>query len=274
MSASSPIRQSDARGLFTLPPEVRCEVYKALFSITDDIILRHRVDPRARSTPSATSVNNAILRTCKTIYTEALPFFYASQRFHYSAERHGDFSKPTFFPSSAKWIKYLSIEVTITVNSQPSSKSDANVAKSIWIISKFCTTLSEFTLHIIPAIELGRPPGPSQERITDAFAYGTAAKALKALRPRLQLLSIVTFGDCDALYRFREVIAGKDQWVEEDLWYTWPGLRLNRLQDVAVSAQQRRYTLAGTEDVVHPHKIGVRVFHLYRPTTEQQSKAK
>lgn len=92
-----------------------------------------------------------------------------------------------------------------------------------------------------------------------------AANALRKLRPRLDQLTIVSFGKWETLHDLRKAIASDDQWVEGDKCYRWPGLSLSVAQEKAVSVKQRRYTLVGYEDVVHPHKECVRVFHAYRP---------
>ena len=140
------------------------------------------------------------------------------------------------------------------------------------MLIKCCTRLSSFTLHVIPATEAGDgPPIYSQSHVPDTFTEGAAAKTLKTLRSRLQLLSIVTFGRLDDLNHFREAIAGGDEWVEGDKCYVWPELRLTGAQYAAVNVQTRRYTIVGRENVVHPHKVCIRVSKLYRSKTERDS---
>ena len=294
MPRSTPVRQRGPNGRFlssstivapaitppqagtfsVLPPEVRCAVYRALFNGTDKCILRRQKDAKARKAPYMTLFDNTIIRTCKTICAEALPIFYSTQKFHYSAELDGFSRHPPFLLEHTKWVKHLSIEVT--VNSQTSKKLDFTVAAHVQTITKHFTTLASFTLHVIPAIETrerSHPTDLSQAQASGVFDQGAAGKALKTLRSKILLLRIVMFGTWDDLHHFRSAIAGDEKWVEGDkCWGVWPGLRLTRAQDAATEVKQRRYTLAGSENVIHPHKHCIRIFDLYQPRMKRGSK--
>ena len=197
------------------------------------------------------------------IHTEALPLFYASQTFHYPAELNGILCRPTIKKAHLKWVRHISIEVTVTTQSY--TKLDAIVARQVEEITEHCKTLSSFTLNVIPATESGRPQPPvSLALIPLCFREDGVKTALKTLHARIHELSIVTYGKWETLHHLREAIAGDGRWVEGDKCYGWPGLTLTKAQDAAVSVRQRRYTLAGSEHVVHPHKECIRVFRTCR----------
>ncbi len=247
-------------GFFSLPPEIRLAIYKCLFS---KCTLRRRKGFPPHKT--AKLFNNSILRACKMIHTEALPIFYASHTFHYPAELNGTLCRPTIKKAHVKWVKHISIEVTVTTQSH--TKLDAIVTKHVETITKHCNTLRSFTLNVIPAIEYSRPPQPppSLALIATCFRADAVKTALKTLfLSRVHKLSIVTYGKWETLLHLREAIADDARWVEGDRCYGWPGLTLTKAQDAAVSVRQRRYTLAGSEDVVHPHKECIRVFRTRR----------
>ena len=166
-------------------------------------------------------------------------------------------------------MKHVSIEVTVTTRSY--TKLDALVTTHVQTITRLCTKLDSFTLHVIPASEADTLPFYSSAQKTDlSFHKGAAAaKALRMLRPRLSRLSVVYFGDWHALHHLRETIAVDDRWVEEGKCYKWPGgLRLTEAQSAAVSLPQRRYALVGNEDINHPHRQCIRAFHTFRSKIE------
>ena len=193
--------------LFILPPEVRLVLYKALFSITGQCTLRRLEEAKARTRRPIPLFHNAILATCKTVYAEALPLFYASQTFHYSAELDGVFRQPTILPAHLGLVRHLSIEVS--VNNQSFTKLDPIVAIHVHTILKHCINLRSFTLHVIPAVELRGTLPDSPSQVPNTFTEGIAAKVLKMLRPRLHRLSIVTYGGWDTLHHLREAIAAE-----------------------------------------------------------------
>lgn len=257
-----------AIGLFTLPPELRLATYKCLFSITDECTLRRLEDVASRK--GIKLANSSILTTCKMIYTEALPLFYASRTFHYPAELDGLFRQPKILEAHLKWVKHISIEVTVTTKAY--DKVDAIVARHVETIIKHCKNLGSFTLHVIPTTKPDTPPIFSLALILPiCLGEGAAAEALSTLRPRIDQLSIVTFGNWHILHHLREAIADDDCWVEGGKCYGWPGLTLTNAQSAAVDVKQRRYTLAGSEHIIHPHSQCIRVFHTYRSGIEGES---
>ena len=263
-NATQAILPPQAKTFLTLPVEVRCAVYKALFNGTDKPILRRQTESKARNAPYITPFHNTIIRTCKTICIEALPIFYSTQKFHYSAKLDEVPYNSLFLPEHTKWIKHLSIEVT--VNSQTSAKLDSTVAAHVQMIIKNFTTLASFTLHVIPAIET-REHSPSSA--SGLFDPGAAVKALKSMRSKIVLLRIVMFGNWHDLHPFRSAIAAEEKWVQGDkCWGSpglWPGLRLTTAQNAAMRVRQRRYTLVGRLNEIHPHKQCIRIFDLYQP---------
>ena len=257
-------------GLFRLPPELRAAVYKALSSSNRKLTLRRPQDAKFRHA-HITLFDNSILATCKTIHAEALPLFYASQTFHYCAELNGLLRQPAIPEAHLALAKHVSIEAT--VNSQSATKLDAVIAAHVQTIIRYCVRLSSFTLHVIPAAEPGSFNSSirSLSLLPTTFSEGIAATQLKTLRPRLDRLSVVTFGGWDTLHHLREAIAEDKQWVEGvKCWKSWHGLQLTAAQLEAISVKQRNYRLAVWDDVVHPHSQCVRVFHANRPEVKRE----
>ena len=277
-SSTSAAPGKQARTFFALPPEIRCAVYKALFTRTrtDKCVLRRRTEARAREAPYIILSDNTIIRTSKTICAEALPIFYSTQTFHYSAALEGFHRQSPFLLEHTRWIKHLSIEVT--VNYRTNMYLDSTVAAHVQAITKQFPKLASFTLHVIPAIETSARSFPndlSHAQASGLFDYGAAAEALKTLRAKIQLLRIVMFGNWDDFHPFRSAIADEEKWVQGGkCWGGWPGLSLTRAQGAAMSVRQRRYTVVGYEDVIHPHKVCIRIFNLYQPWMKRRSTKK
>ena len=159
------------------------------------------------------------------------------------------------------------------MNSQTSKKLDSTVATHVQTICKRFTRLASFTLHVIPAIETGQrsiPNDLSHAQASGVFDQGAAAEALRTLYSKIVLLRIVMFGDWYDLHPFRTAIAGDKEWVQGDKCWHWPGLTLTGAQFAAVNVRQRRYTLVGSENVIHPHKRCIRIFDLYKPWLKQR----
>lgn len=255
-------------GLAALPPEIRLTIYGFLFGSTDRRTLRYVTSQRdAAASRGIKLFNTSILTTCKTIYSEAFPVFYASQIFHYAASLDGLCRQPVILTAYLGWMKHVSIEVAVTTRSYP--KLDAIVTTHVQTITQLCTKLDSLTLHVIPASEADTLPFYSSTQTDLSFYEGAAAKALRMLRPRISRLSIAYFGGWDTLHHLRKTIARDERWVEEGKCYKWPGLRLTEAQSAAVSFPQRRYALIGHEDINHPHRQCIRVFHTFRSKIEE-----
>ena len=268
LSSRPSVEIQQSGGLFALPTEIRLAIYRFSFTTNNECTLRRTEDFMSQKPPVSFFFgffNTSILTTCKTIYAEALPLFYASQTFHYPAELDCVFRQPSIKHEYLQWVKHLSIDVTLTL--QSFKKLEPIVTKHVEKLIKYCPKLSSFTLHVIPASEsqaFGTAHFFMLELIPPTLNKGTAANALRKLRPRLDQLTIVSFGKWETLHHLRKAIASDDQWVEGDKCYRWPGLSLSVAQEKAVNSKQRRYSLAGYEDVVHPHKECVRIFHAFR----------
>lgn len=100
--------------------------------------------------------------------------------------------------------------------------------------------------------------------LTPPHNTGETAIALRALRPRLDRLTVVLFGGWHTLLDLRAAIADSEHWVEGRRGGGWPGLSLDEAQRDTVGVQQRRYAVAGGGDVVHPHFQCVRAFHCFK----------
>lgn len=266
-------RSQPSIDLFAVPPEVRLAIYEFLFMNSDKCTLRRIKDlgsqRHSTATPDIKLFNNSILTTCKTIHTEVLSLFYASQTFHYSVGNGGLLAEPVMTGPYLEWVKHLSVDITITTQSY--TELDAIIATQVQTIIKHCIKLSNLTLHLIPASEARLSLVMSMSLTPTLFGYGEAVKGLCALHPRLEKLSIAHFGTWHTLHDLRKAIADDHSWEEGDKCYGWPGLSLTEAQSAAVSVPQRRYTLAGSENVIHPHRECIRIFHTYRSKTEGES---
>ena len=257
---------------FALPLELRIAIYKLLFGMTDKCTLRPLKD-HPNATRNIKLFDTSILTTCRAIYTEALPLFYANQPFHYSTERNGLFRQPAIPKPYLQWVNHLSIDATITMDSYPNT--DALIATHVRSIIKHCPKLSTFTLHIIPGsnnLTRHNMPLSLTPPCDTPGEMGETAKALRALHPRLDSLSIAIFGGWHTLHDVRKVIADDDHWVEGGKRYGWPRLSLTEAQREAVNVPQRRYALVGNEYIEHPHQQCIRIFHTYRSRKEPEAR--
>ena len=275
-SQSSVAEAQHPGGLFALPVEIRLAIYRFSFARSHRRTLRRFEDLTSRRpiTPMVKAFfSTSILATCKTVHAEALPVFYASHTFHYSAERNGVFHQPTIKQEYLQWVKHISIDATLTFHSW--KRLEPAIVKHLQTIIEHCTKLRTFTLHIIPAVgpDLDFSPFFSLELIPRTLCKGAAANAIRMLRPRLDQLSIVSFGNWDTMLYLRKAIARDDQWVEGKKCYGWPGLSLSTSQSKAVGIKQRNYALVGYEDWVHPHQQCIRVFNAYRPKERSERKS-
>lgn len=266
--------------LFNLPVEIRLAIYRFSFARTHRLTLRRFEDLASRIPTTSISkalFTTSILATCKIVHAEALPVFYASHTFHYSAERDGVFHQPNIKQEYLQWVKHISIDATLTFRSY--EKLEPAIVTHVQTLIEHCTRLSSFILHIIPSVasfsfEFGSPPPISPEYLPRCLNKGAAANTLRELRPRLRKLSIVSFGNWYTMHHLRKAITGDDQWAQEDMHYRWPGLSLSVSQDKAVSVKQRTYSVIGLEDSVHPHKQCIRVFNAYRPKKKRGRRSK
>ena len=267
---ATPTKPQPPLSFFTFPPEIRLVIYGFIFTTSEESTLRRSKDvpPRRRSSEqNLTIFPSSILQTNKTIHTEALPIFYASQTFHYSTELNGLFGQPTIPNAYLGWMKHMSIDVTVAKNTL--GKVDSVIAIHTRAILKHCTKLSSFTLHMIKAVgthllNIMHPYRTAQE----SLLKGASATLLKALRTRVQQLSIVYLGKWHTLHQLRSAIADDEDWVQEDRdnCHIWRTLSLTKEQNDAVMEKQfRAWTEHGVRGhTVHPDRVCVRVFHCRR----------
>ena len=256
-------------GFFAFPPEICLAIYGFIFTTSEECTLRRLKDvPQRRhsSKQTLTLFPSSILQTNKTIYTEALPIFYASQTFLYSTELNGLFGQPAIPNAYLGWMKHISIDITVAKNTL--GKVDSIIAIHTRAILEHCFRLSSFTLHIIKAVEHGLHNNTmySYSTAQTSLLEGASVELLKALRSRVQQLSIVYLGKWHTLHELRKAIAGDEDWVQGDRCYTWPGLSLTKEQKQAVRAEQSsRYTEhGGRGNTVHPRRACIRAFHCHR----------
>ncbi|KAF6217551.1 hypothetical protein HO133_006889 [Letharia lupina] len=250
----------------SLPIELRLTVYAYVFSNRRKRTLRRLEDLTNQRQPSEIQkiklFSTAILTTCKTICAEALPAFYTSQTFHYSAERDGLFRQPTIPAQCMKWVKYLSLDIT----TEAGNGVDGILATHVRNIVTHCIKLVSFTLHIpVLAYKTTIPLSQLQSKLTQKSA---TAKALRALRARVDRLSIVTLNPPNGLLGLRRGIVNVDSaWVTET-FSEWPRMKLpRRLQGAnakpgTVPFGLRRHSLAGFYFSEADH---ISAFHIYGP---------
>ena len=263
---------------FTFPPEIRLAIYVFTFTTSEECTLRRLKDipPRRRSSKQTIIIfPSSILQTNKTIHTEALPIFYASQTFHYSTELNGLFGQPAIPNAYLGWVKHMSIDITVARNTL--GKIDSIIAIHTQAILKHCSRLNSFTLHIIKAVGTGLLDIPyAMWKAQSSLLHGASAELLKTLRSRVQELSIVYLGKWHTLHELRMVIADDEDWVQEDRtrWYCWPALSLTRAQNKAVRGREHsRWTdRRSRRDTVHPEKRCIRVFRCRRARDDRESR--
>lgn len=215
--------------LLSLPAELRLLIYTNIFNTPQKLPLRRLKDVtynqgEQTKTQNIRLFNNSILLTCKTIYTEALPVFYASQPFHYSTEHNG-LSRPPAIPAeSLKWIKHISIDIT----SRAGNQVDAILTPHVQNILTKCTNLATFTLHLLAAAD--QTSVTVKSLLPSLTQTSSTARALRALRSRIHRLTIVSQTPPSALLSFRRGILDDDgAWVCE-LFGEWPRLGLSPAQ--------------------------------------------
>ncbi|KAM0796918.1 hypothetical protein BDR22DRAFT_892848 [Usnea florida] len=280
---ASATKPQPSLSFFTIPTEIRLIIYGLIFTTGEECTLRRSKDVPPRHCSSKQTLimfPSSILQTNKTIHTEALPIFYGSQTFHYSTELNGLFGQPTIPNAYLGWMKHMSIDVTVAKNTL--GKVDSIIAIHTRAILQHCTQLSSFTLHIIKAVKTGLGHimhpysignGPHNNKYAywtaqDSLLKGASAKLLKALRARVQQLSIVYLGKWQTLYPLRNAIADDEDWVQEDRdrCDIWPALSLTKEQNDAVT--EKKFRTWTEHDVrghtIHPNRVCVRAFHCRR----------
>ena len=273
---ATPTKAHPPLSFFTFPPEIRLATYAFTFTTSEECTLRRLKDvpPRRYSSKQTLTIFPcSILQTNKTIHTEALPIFYASQTFHYSTELNGLFGQPAIPNAYLGWLKHISIDVTVANNTL--GKVDSIIAIHTRAILNHCTKLSSVTLHIIKAVGTGLLDIPyAMSKAQKSLLEGASVKLLKALRSRVKELSIVYLGKWHTLQELRTAIADDEDWVQGDRCYTWPGLGLTKAQKQAVWAKQSsRYTEhGGRGNTIHPDKACIRIFHCRRAGDVRESR--
>ncbi len=113
-----------APSFLSLPPELRVQIYRCLLC-HDSLILSHSYGPVSKrhglhederyQSPTSFSIERAILRTCRAIYSEAMPVLYGENTFLYSCTARlfdsYDHLNNGFLISNVKYMKNLQFEI-------------------------------------------------------------------------------------------------------------------------------------------------------------------
>lgn len=192
----------------SLPGEIRNGVYKLALTTSKQNILRpkHELEYREnqfRRTERAivTLIDTSLLGVNKQIGREAASVFYGHHNFHYSIERRGAKEPPARLVKYIAIIRHLSVSYTASYpRSNRAEGIDNVIAQHIEYITEKCTQLCTLNFHIL-ANQL------ENEAFESVLKAGDTSEKLRLLFPRLQRLSVVTFGPSEALKEFREGIS-------------------------------------------------------------------
>ena len=183
--------------LTTIATELRLNIYDYLSQTPAEHLLRRRagIDDKMLFEKLAHTFDCSILFTCRKIYDEALPVFYASQTFHHS------FSSGGFFSNNPHLIVNLSIDLVGNA-----WNADSALSNIVTEISQQCPQLLTLTIHMLAA--------SSMACFKDFPADSAAGSVLRNLQPRLDSLSFIALGfrSDDAIPRLLRSIAEDRYW--------------------------------------------------------------
>ena len=241
--------------LTTIVPEIRPHIYECLFHTTAKHLLRRRIgiEDDEVITKLAHTFDCSVLLTCRKLYDEALPVFYASQTFHYSLTTGGLSSTFVLSPDDFVFVfvpirqgamppfsdnLHLMVHLSMDLEMIHPELADHVLSKQIRVFSQQCPRLRTLTIHLIG------------EGVTQDFPADSATgSVLCQLRPRLNRLSILVLATPwkDFLRTLRLSIAGGEEWPSR-CWSRQPHIGLN-----AGSLQWPRLTLP---EVIRIHVAG------------------
>lgn len=210
--------------LMTIATELRLKIYLCLFQAPNTHLLRRRtaIDDEKVIEKLAHTFNNSILFTCRKLYQEVLPIFYASQTFHHSSTTGGlsrigirNPEKPwandervrqgatPFFSKNLHLMVHLSMDLEVI----DSKNTDAGLSNQITEFAQHCPQLRTLTIHLLR----------DKWRVQDFPVNSATGSALRQLRPRLDNLSIIVLGSRPhkVLPKLRLSIADKKDWSGE-----------------------------------------------------------
>ncbi|CAF9923766.1 hypothetical protein IMSHALPRED_006012 [Imshaugia aleurites] len=215
------------RTLMTIATELRLEIYEYLFQSQATHLLRRRdgIDDEKVIEKLTHTFDNSILFTCRKVYQEALPVFYASQTFHYSSTT-GELSLitsndesigqrregiPPLFSDKLHLMMNVSIDM---VFHNPGSR-DVMLSEHITAFAWQCPQLRNLTIHLFKY----------WRDYEDFSADSATGSVLRQLRPRLDSLRIIVLHSrpSKVLPNLRLSIADNECWSSKywtgKVWY-------------------------------------------------------
>lgn len=192
----------------SLPGEVRNDIYdlalttsgQKTFRSSSELHYQKDLSGKEQVVP-VTLTDVGLLTVSKQVGREAASIFYGQHIFHYSIKRRGTREPPAHFFKQITAIKHLSISYTATYpRSIKAQRIDKIVAQHIQFITENCTQLSTLNFHILA----NQMEGNGFESPLEA---GQTSEKLCSLYPRLERLTLISFGPFNALAKFRNSIS-------------------------------------------------------------------
>ena len=198
--------------LTTVATEVRLKIYDYLFYSSAQFLLRRRAGVADESVIQklANSFDCSVLFTCRKLYNEALPIFYASQTFHYPPRSGAHFTN--------SW--HLMVNLSMHLKVVYDEDTDAVLSRSIINLTQRCPKLRTLTIHLHLL--------PGDHCFQDLPADSATGRVLRQLQPSLDSLSIIALGESPVLttQKLRRSITEDKYWsntcISNPLNHSWP----------------------------------------------------
>lgn len=266
--------------LLSLPPESRLNIYRYVLTCPKFLRSpselrryqtsnRNQTQRRIRAGESERAMtfdkpksikifqDNALLRTCQLIHEEAVPFFYANCKFHFSipirsSTSFGPFDLKLYRPLSLNlnFVRHISLDFAHTWPScftsftrQTATEVDLTIAAYVSLIKDGCPSLRTFTLHILADTCF---MSVVQEALHHELSC--TAMVLATLKPRDQL-NIVARADRDCIVPsrqglgssiIRQIIAPGTKWSMFLQRIAWPKITMSKWQYRTRTTANRR----------------------------------
>ncbi len=223
-----------------LPTELRLQIYEYTLSGPKDITLRSPKDLEVRknrhgqrirpSTSPKIREPNPLLAS-KKVFTEAMPIFYDTNRFHYTILPTVPSSQGVLrhFLLHLHLMQHISIDYMLHNSASDISQVDRLVSTRIRSVTNGCPNLRTFTLHLVTCFE---NRDLHQHLPADSQTAGELSRMAARIEDRtycLEWIAIVTHGRSLALKDLRDGIAPVERWVMRQPG-VWPGVSVDEYQ--------------------------------------------
>ena len=230
-----------------LAPELRLLVYEIALSDPESVILRSpkvlavRKNRRGWRMPSKppTVRKIDILLLSRRVFTEAMPIFYAVNRFHYTilptvpsvqgVLRH--------FMMHLHLMQHVSIDYMLHTSASDVSEVDRLVSTRVRSVIDGCPRLRTFTLHLLTYFknEDLQEGLPASSRT--AVELSKFASRFKDSSDGLRWVAIVAHGASDALAALRYSIAPANEWLVLRA-SEWPDISIDEYQKEGIERRE------------------------------------